>query len=65
MLDNSPRIMSPGGVSGRSPLTNLTSAAARQPVYVWAVQPVVASRTDETEWRLKAIEARVIQVADQ
>jgi|GEM_PF-6979322 len=65
MLDHSPRIKSPSGVSGRSPLTDLVTPGARQQVYVWAVQPVVASRTDQTEWRLNSIEARVIQVADQ
>ena len=57
-LDRSPR------VRGRTPLEELTENF-REPVHVWAVQPVVRSRTDGTEWALTPIEARVIQVADQ
>ncbi len=58
-LDRSPRI------NGRTPIVDLTNANSREQVYAWAVQPVVESRTDETEWRLSVIDARVIQVAAQ
>lgn len=58
-LDRSPRI------DGRTPLMDLTVGSAREEVYAWAVQPLVKSRTDGTEWKLSVIDARVIQVASQ
>ena len=58
-LSRSPRI------DGRTPLADLSNSAAREPLYAWAVQPVVKSRTDGTEWRLSVVDARLIQVANQ
>jgi len=58
-LDRSPR------VNGRSPIADLVTNDYREPIHVWGVYPVVKSLTDETEWALTPIEARVIQVADQ
>ncbi len=58
-LDRSPR------VNGRSPIVDLVTNDYREPIHVWGVYPVVKSLTDETEWALTPIEARVIQVADQ
>jgi prepilin-type N-terminal cleavage/methylation domain-containing protein len=57
-LDRSPRI------DGRTPIPDLSSDTPEE-VYAWAVQPVVKSRTDGTEWLLSVIEARLIQVVDQ
>ncbi|MCB9847683.1 MAG: prepilin-type N-terminal cleavage/methylation domain-containing protein [Phycisphaeraceae bacterium] len=58
-LDRSPRI------GGRTPIMDLTNPADRALLHAWAVYPVVSSRTDQTEWLLNVVDARVIQVANQ
>jgi hypothetical protein len=59
VLDRSPR------VAGRTPIEDLTSGTTI-PVQVLALQSSVLSLTgDGSEWRLRATEARVIQVEER